>query len=109
MITYEQAKRIVSSARNPEKGKPIGNNTRLIDYGDCVVVKYHATYIITIYPDGRYLLDNGGWYTVTTKARMNRYAPVRIYSHKGEWIVAGNPQTGRDNTKYENGMVVKAD
>jgi len=35
-------------------------------------VTYHATDVVTVYPNGRIDLDHGGWMTPTTKARMNQ-------------------------------------
>ncbi len=35
-------------------------------------VTYHNTPVVTVYPNGRIDLDSGGWFTVTTKTRMNQ-------------------------------------
>lgn len=35
-------------------------------------VRLHNTRVVTFYPDGRIMLDSGGWQTPTTRDRMNR-------------------------------------
>jgi len=35
-------------------------------------VTYHGTDVVTVYPNGKIVLDTGGWFTATTKTRMNQ-------------------------------------
>ena len=51
------------------------------------VVRLHLTDIIETLPDGRVRLNSGGWKTVTTKDRFNKYTPYRVWSDKGTWYV----------------------
>jgi hypothetical protein len=37
-----------------------------------LTVRYHNTDVVTVYPNGRIVLDAGGWFTPTTKTRMNQ-------------------------------------
>jgi hypothetical protein len=53
------------------KGGKLSHNTYVREDGDAIVVKFHATDIIRISPDGTVTLDTGGWRSVTTKQRMN--------------------------------------
>src|SRR5262249_27597834 len=59
------------------------NNTRLIRCGDDYAVVLHSTAVVTIHQDGTYTLRTGGWRTVTTKDRINKYSPARVYSTNG--------------------------
>jgi hypothetical protein len=69
-------------------GRKIGNNTYLERLGDDAIgVRLHSTYVITLYADGSVELDSGGWETVTTKERMNRYSGARIFAEKHVWYV----------------------
>lgn len=52
------------------------------------VFRLHYTDIVEILPDGRVKLRSGGFKTVTTKDRLNRFAPgLSIYSIRGTWYV----------------------
>lgn len=64
--------------------RPLANNTRLIlkANGD-VAVRLHNTDVVTYHPDGTATIYTGGWLTVTTKDRINAYAPVGAYSTGG--------------------------
>lgn len=94
MLTYEEASERLQG-RNRDRRK-LENNTYLErrpqfdDAGepleDAFAVRLHATDVVTIYSDGSYVLSSGGWQTVTTKDRMNGYAPVRVSSVNREWF-----------------------
>lgn len=72
--------------------KRIANNTWAERRDDeTIAIRLHQTDIITLNLDGRVTLDSGGWHTVTTKERLNRFAPlVRVYSEKAVWYVRLN-------------------
>ena len=79
-------------ARNPDRGKLLERNTRLvrvdnIDYG----VRLHETDIVIIHRDGTYSLFSGGWKTRTTLNRLNKYSPATITQRKGEWYAGVTP------------------
>jgi len=84
----------MSTARNPEKGKPIGNNTRLYFYDAGIGnesyynIRLHGNQIMQIYRD-RIVPMDGGWRTVTTKARLNKYLPkgFRVFQKNWEWFI----------------------
>lgn len=73
--------------------RPIENNTRIVVRGDGrarrIAVMLHSTDVVTFHPDGSVTLDSGGWLTVTTKDRINRYIGDRgrVYSKRGVWYV----------------------
>lgn len=99
ILTHDSAGKLLATARNPEKGKLLANNTRLYQRGDNYAVRLHKTDVVTIQPDDTYILDTGGWDTVTTKERLNRFSPAWVRSHKGEW------QLG-DGSPFRDGVVV---
>lgn len=72
---------------NGRDSRKIANNTYLerID-ADTVGVRLHRTFVVTIREDS-VTLNSGGWHTVTTKARMNDYAPCRVSQERGRWYV----------------------
>ena len=56
-------------------------------------VRYHSTNVVTVYPNGRIVLDTGGWRTATTKLRMNQASNelglgFQVYQQDGKWYVA---------------------
>jgi hypothetical protein len=55
------------NARRNEEGHPYRTmksrgNTRIIDRGDRIVIRYHWTDVITAFPDGRVVFETGGWH-----------------------------------------------
>ena len=78
------------------KSKLVKNNTRLTEYADGRrTLRLHATDIITWKPDGKIILNSGGWDTVTTRARFNEFLPdyIRVYRKRGQTYISYN----RDN------------
>lgn len=90
---------------NGRDSRKVGNNTYLerID-SQTVGVRLHRTHVVTFHADGRYTLNSGGWRTVTTKSRINDYAPARVTQRAGEWFVR------HDGTEIEfrDGMTLTA-
>jgi hypothetical protein len=98
-MTHSEAYMMVRGKRSVMRRK-VGNNTyaEILQDGS-VGIMLHGTCIVRIHPDNSVTLNTGGWYTSTTKDRMNKYSPVRVYQCKGEWYL--------DNgTPYEDGMTV---
>jgi hypothetical protein len=98
-ITYSEA---VARIERSRSGQPtIGSNTSLHYAGPnhgpgvAVMLRYHATDVITLHADGTYTLDTGGWNTVTTLRRLNDYSPARVYSDRGQLYVwhSSDPKT----------------
>lgn len=88
-MTFSEAEKLFNTARSKTAGKPIANNTRLFKRGDdAYAVKLHDTDVVTIHEDGTYTYNSGGWQTLTTKERINRYSPLRLYQERGIWKVA---------------------
>lgn len=73
----------------PERFFKIENNTWLVHdtVMNTISVRLHQTDIITVTPEDTITVDNGGWQTVTTQARLNDYLPGgwKVYTQKGDW------------------------
>lgn len=81
--------------------RKVGCNTYLERDGDTIRLLYHATYVLTWYPNGAVEYNDGGWRTVTTKLRFNDHGPLHIWSERGVWKFAGQGVEGI----YETGMI----
>jgi hypothetical protein len=68
--------------------KKLENNTYLVKVDDETLgVKLHNTIVVYIFKSGVYQYDTGGWRTVTTKDRINRYGPVRVHQANNIWYI----------------------
>ena len=83
-----KSKRTMLAALNftPAKAGLIARNT--LDYTDAKGVRrvrLHNTDILTIMPRGGFIVDTGGYNTVTTRARLNASLPDgwRVYTSRG--------------------------
>lgn len=108
MLTYHEAQNQLARGRNGRK--KIDNNTYLEPReNDCIAVRLHETDIILLRPDNTYILDSGGWQTVTMKQRINEYSPARLSQSKGVWYVGDAEPYPNHNWKafpYVDGMIV---
>ena len=85
MNNYSELKQFLGSRSR----KKLMNNTWAIDLGeDCVGIELYHTTILKFCSDDSIILNSGGWKTVTTKDRMNRYSNnFRVYQEKFVWYV----------------------
>lgn len=76
--------------RAPAKPRIVKRNTfRYFRSDGAEVIRLHMTDIVVKHPNGRVVLNSGGWRTMTTKDRINTYAaPYMVYSKAGVWWVA---------------------
>lgn len=58
-----------------------------------IAVRYHDTDVVTYRDDGWIMLRAGGWFTNTTVARMEAFAPVRIVRRGRWWVYPHLPDT----------------
>jgi len=102
-MRYPQAKADYESRIAHQSGKYEGvrleNNTRLVkrERGgiECYAVKLHSTDVVTMFPNGLYMLQTGGWDTHTTKNRINKYHEgPRIVQSDWIWYLSGGPNYG---------------
>lgn len=70
--------------RNSRK---LANNTYAERRDSNIAIRLHQTDILTFKPDGEIVTNTGGWFSSTTKARLNEFLPsgYRIYQNKGQW------------------------
>jgi len=84
-MTFEEA----TAKLSPRESRKVGNNTYLKRRSEnSIAVMLHATDVVTFTPEYAEL-NTGGWYTVTTKDRINGYipSPARVSSDRGRWYV----------------------
>ena len=81
MTTYNELNEILVG-RNSQS-KILTNNTYAERKDNAISIRLHGTDILIYFPDGRISFNSGGYKTVTTKDRMNRFSPVRIWQNKG--------------------------
>jgi len=87
-MTFPQADTLLQG-RCRERRK-LENNTYLERRdSDAIAVRLHRTDVLTFYRDGGIGIDTGGWNTVTTRDRMNRYLPNpwRVGSERGTLVL----------------------
>jgi hypothetical protein len=68
-------------------------------------VTYHSTDVV-VFSKEEIVLDTGGWFTVTTKARMNQASNefglgYQVYQEKGYWYI-WFPGTDREEIPFGN-------
>lgn len=68
--------------------RKVAHNTYAHRVADGVAIRLHATDVVTFTDAGTVRLDSGGWRTVTTRDRQNRYAPAaRVNQSDGvTWV-----------------------
>lgn len=70
---------------------------------------YHRTEVVSVYLDGRVKLNTGGWDTVTTRDRLNRFQNVcGIWSERGDWYVRVYEGGGKKYS-FSDGMTIHKD
>lgn len=71
--------------------KTIGNNTVLRDAGPgAIAVRLHCTDLVTVLADGTLTLNSGGYWTTTTKDRLNsflRTVGARVHANRWQWYL----------------------
>lgn len=75
----------------PQLNRISRNNTKVARYTDNTMVTLHSTIIVNVTRE-RILLYTGGWFTATTRNRMNQVSNemglgYRVEQHKGLWRV----------------------
>lgn len=90
------------------KSRKVANNTYMEVLSDgSIGVRLHSTHVVVAHKDGSVTLTSGGWHTVTTRDRINRYAPVRMWSEKGVEYVT--PEGSNQTHRFFDGMVLDSD
>jgi hypothetical protein len=92
----------------------IGRTATTVSTGNdgAIRVTYHGTDVVTIHPNGAIDLDTGGWFTPTTKTRMNQASNqfrlgFYVYQEEFRWYVKVDGQNiefnGKDSLRIRNG------
>lgn len=89
-----------------KQSRTIANNTKVRKIENGVAIRLHDTDIVTITDSGLITLNSGGWLSVTTKERLNRYTNARISQRLGIWYISD--KAGNDSLFYD-GMTISAD
>ena len=90
--------------------RKIANTTYAERRGESdIAIRLHATDVVTFHADDTLTLSTGGWYTMTTKSRINDYLPggVRVESNRGRWFL--RYFNGRDMVPFNDGMRIDSD
>lgn len=105
-MNYAEAKTMWETTRK----RKLANNTYLekdmVDGKEYFAIVLHGTEIIKFYPD-KTVLDSGGWRTVTTKERLNRFTQWGIWQENGVWYINkgyrdNNQEVFADGMYYQN-------
>jgi len=100
MHTYAKLDRMLDQYPHLDRRKLANNTYAYRKEDDSIGIILHATEIIIVRQDGTYVLNSGGWRTYTTKDRINRFTPARVYQHNHVWYV------GYEDTPFFDGMIV---
>jgi hypothetical protein len=99
-MNYIDAVKMVKGKTSASKRK-IGNNTyATIQPDGSVTIRLHSTDVVTIYPDDAVEVNSGGWRSSTTKDRINKYSPVKVYQKNHQWYFD-------DGSEFQDGMIFK--
>jgi hypothetical protein len=100
-MNYAEAVSMVHG-KTKQKARKVGNNTYAeIESDNSVSVRLHGTAVVRFYPNGLVKLNSGGWRTSTTKNRINKYSPVKVYQKKYEWYL-------QDGAEFEDNILVNS-
>lgn len=108
MTSYDEA---VKRLGNRDSRKVANNTYMQRRENGTIAIRLHSTDVVTFHPDGRVTLDAGGWRTVTTKQRMNLFAPagVRISQDRGLWTVQVGGWENGVSYGYADGITIHPD
>jgi len=101
-MTYKEAVMMVVKGKTSASRRKIGNNTyaTILPGSGSVVIRLHETIVVTIYPDDAVKVNSGGYRTSTTKNRINKYSPVKVYQKNHQWYFD-------DGRKFEDNTIFK--
>jgi hypothetical protein len=81
-MDYKKAQKIL----NGKTTKKVANNTYLIWTFSCICLVFHKTIILSFY-ENKILYNTGGYFTNSTKDRLNRFGlqSIKIYKQDFSW------------------------
>jgi len=83
--------------RNGNKRKLCNNTWVHIIDPDTVAVRYHYTDICTYHRSGQVDISTDGWWTPTTRERLNAFSPYYVWSYQNEWFISETYASNRDD------------
>ena len=107
VTSFAAAERFLEAGRDPS-WRSIGHNTVVHRKSDgTIAILFHSTNVVIFHQDGRITFNTGGWWSVTTKVRLNEFSPCSVWSEgDGDWAIMG--PTG-DGARFEDGVTMGAD
>jgi hypothetical protein len=87
MKSYQDAAKYLGSKIDRPLGTGRATRIRRID-SHSIGIRYHSTDVVTYLDSGTAILNSGGYRTVTTKERINKYTGARVSQTMGLWYVA---------------------
>lgn len=91
-MNFQEADRLLQGRCS--QSRKLENNTYLQrSDGNTIAVRLHSTDILTFHADGRIEVSTGGWNTITTRYRLNRYLPRpwHVYAERLSTILSKRP------------------
>lgn len=93
--SYEDAKNFLGDASR----RDVASNVEIVARAKGIAVKLYATDVVIYYPDGTFSVDNGGWNTPTTSARIRQFTPKWFYVWHHKMKLHGN--AGKEPLSHE--------
>lgn len=78
------------------------------DQRKVLIVRFHATDILFLYPDGSVRVYSGGWRTAKTQERVSEFGKIRIQSREGLWFIDKGEHRKTVLTPFYDGMLFDA-
>jgi hypothetical protein len=102
MRSYAEFAAYIAGARDKQSRKLCNNTYAEKRDSGSIAVRLHRTDVLTFTRRGTVTFNTGGWNTVTTKARINEYAPsvFRVYSDHGILYLCGPRHFNRDKAQH---------
>ena len=108
-MNYQQCEKQWAKKRSNLGTKKLTHHTYLRKEGELFYIRLHDTDIMVFYPNGDIMLYDGGYKTMTTKARMNEYLSNgwRIIQERGVWYISQG--YSKERFGYRNGCYINGD
>lgn len=88
-MNYETAKNMYENSRK----RKLAGHTYLIKTERGYGIKFWDTVIVEYHSDGVIVLDTGGYFTRTTKSRINQFTEnIRVYQKDFNWYIETGSQ-----------------
>lgn len=86
-MDFAHAEKLLTEKRGDKTTRKLAHNTYLqFRDRDTIAIRLHQTDVVTLHRDNTVILNSGGWRTVTTKERINRYLPFGFYLYQEDSI-----------------------